>query len=139
MSENAAQDGEPAARRANCLLAEDDEVSQEIVAHFVASLGFVDLEIASDGREALGLCMARKFDLLIFDRKMPFIHGDKLIRHLRASSNVNSATPTMLFSASSGAEIVELGASCPADMILSKPINRNEFLAAIRDLLQPSR
>lgn len=138
MSENSTYDGDRTARRFSCLLAEDDEVSQEIVARFVASLGYVDLEIASDGRDALCRCMAQKFDLLIFDREMPFIHGDKLVRHLRASNNVNSATPTMLFSASSGAEIVELGAHCAADVILSKPLNRSEFLAAIHSLLWPS-
>ncbi len=137
MSNNTTRDDDRTQRRFACLLAEDDEVSQEIIAHFIASLGFVDLEIAPDGREALGRCMARQFDLLIFDRAMPFIHGDKLIRHLHASNTVNSATPTILLSASTGAEIVELGAKCAANVTLSKPVNQSEFLAAIRGLLQP--
>ncbi len=131
-------DGDHPSRRSSCLLADDDEVSQEIVARYVASLGYVDLEIVSDGRDALIRCMAQKFDLLILDREMPFIHGDKLIRHLHASNNANSTTPTVLFSASSGAEIVEIGAHCSADVILSKPLNRSEFLTVIHNLLHPS-
>jgi len=107
-----------------------------IVQSFIQTLGFIDLTIAPDGRNALELCMARKFDLLIVDRKMPHINGDKLIRHLRASRNLNSATPAILFSASTGPELKELGAHTHADMIISKPINSAEFLGAVRTLLR---
>ncbi|HEX9858126.1 MAG TPA: response regulator [Paracoccaceae bacterium] len=134
--EQARINGASTTARASCLLAEDDEINQAIVEQFIATLGFVDLVIASDGREALSHCMERSFDLLIFDRKMPFLHGDKLIRHLRASNNPNSATPVILFSASSGAELSELGVLCPADLILPKPINKAGFLAAVRGLLE---
>ncbi len=130
-------DADLTAQRFSCLLAEDDEVSQEIIAYFIGSLGFIDLEVVSDGRDALNRSMARKFDLLIFDREMPFIHGDKLIRHLHASNNVNSDTPAILLSASTGPEIIELGANCNADATLSKPLNQGQFLAAVRRLLQP--
>ena len=128
---------EPTGPRAKCLLADDDEISQAIVEQILQSVGFIDLEIAPDGLKALDHCMTQKFDLLIVDRKMPHINGDRLIRHLRASRNPNTETPMILFSASTGSELKELGAFCPADLILSKPINATEFLRTVQLILRP--
>lgn len=127
--------GAPRAVQVRILLAEDDEISQAIVEQILAALDDVDLTIVSDGREALLACVASKFDLLIIDRKMPLINGDRLIRQLRASRNLNSETPIILFSASTAAELKDMGASCPADLILSKPIRAGEFLAAVQTLI----
>ena len=117
------------------LLAEDDEINQEIVRALVADISGLDLTVASDGREALEVAMTRKFDLLIVDRKMPFIPGDRLIRHLRASANPNSGTFAMLFSASTEAELKELIGSSPADEVMTKPVKPKAFLARLRAIL----
>jgi DNA-binding response OmpR family regulator len=117
---------------ARILLAEDDEISQAIIQHILAGLDHVDLTIVSDGREALLACMASKFDLLIIDRKMPLISGDRLIRQLRTSGNLNSETPIILFSASTASELKDMGVTCPADLLLSKPLNVGEFLASVK-------
>ncbi|MGB8623479.1 MAG: response regulator [Paracoccaceae bacterium] len=116
------------------LVAEDDEINREIIREILGALDDPDLVMACDGREALEACMSRRFDLLIFDRKMPFITGDKLIRHIRASVNVNSQTPAILFSASSQSEMEKSVRNCPADMILSKPIKADDFLSAVQCL-----
>ncbi|MGC9369048.1 MAG: response regulator [Paracoccaceae bacterium] len=118
------------------LLAEDDEINQEIVRALVADIDGLQLTVAADGREAMEAAMTRKFDLLIVDRKMPFISGDKLIRHLRASSNPNSATYSILFSASTEAELKELIGGSPADAVMGKPIRPKEFLAQVRAALR---
>lgn len=120
---------------ARILLAEDDEISQAIVQHILSKLEYVELTIAADGREALCACMATKFDLLIIDRKMPLISGDTLIRQIRSSHNLNSETPSILFSASTASELKDMGITCPADLLLSKPINAAEFLASVQSLL----
>ena len=120
---------------ARILLAEDDEISQEIVQQILATLDHVYLTIVSDGRQALLACMASKYDLLIIDRKMPLISGDRLIRQLRTSGNLNSETPIILFSASTASELKELGVFCPADIILSKPVNSREFLHSVKTLI----
>ncbi len=41
----------------------------------------------------------------------------------------------ILLSASTGDELRELGSHCAADVILAKPINRSDFVAAVRRLL----
>ena len=132
MSDESKPSGASGTGRVRILLAEDDEISQAIIQQILASVDIIDLTVVSDGRAAFELCMASKFRLLIFDRKMPLISGDKLIRQLRASPNPNSATPIILFSASTPSELKDLGAICPADLILSKPIRAKEFLASVR-------
>lgn len=117
------------------LLAEDDEINQEIVRTLVADIDGLELTVAGDGREALEAAMMQRFDLLIVDRKMPYIPGDKLIRHLRASSNPNVRTFAILFSASTGSELKELIGESPADEVMGKPIRPKEFLTRVRAVL----
>jgi len=120
------------------LLAEDDDISQAIIRPILTAIDPIDLTIVSDGRAAFELCMASTYDLLILDRQMPLIRGDKLTRQLRASPNPNFTTPIILFSASTSSELKDLGAICPADLILSKPIRSAEFLAAVRSFIAPT-
>jgi len=139
MSNGAGASSEAAAlSRKQVLLAEDDEINQEIVRALVADIDGLELTVAGDGREALEAAMTRRFDLLIVDRKMPFISGDKLIRHLRASSNPNSSTFSILFSASTESELKELIGASPADEVMGKPIRPKEFLARVRAVLEMS-
>lgn len=117
------------------LLAEDDEINQEIVRALVADIEGLELTVASDGREALEAAMLHKFDLLLIDRKMPFIPGDRLIRHLRASPNPNSSTFAILFSASTEGELKDLIGSNPADEVMTKPIKPRAFQERLRAIL----
>ncbi|WP_212525566.1 response regulator [Actibacterium sp. MT2.3-13A] len=126
---------EGALSRKRVLLAEDDEVNQEIVRALLETVAGVELTVVPDGRAALEAAMTRKFDLLIVDRKMPLISGEKLIRHLRASANPNAATFTILFSASTASELKELIGSCPADEVMTKPIRPKPFVARLRTIL----
>ena len=66
---------------------------------------------------------------------MPLIEGDRLIRQICTSSNPNTGTPIILFSASTAAELKELGYANMANMVLSKPIRGAELLGAVRSLV----
>lgn len=127
--------GQDTLSKTRILLAEDDEISQEIVKQVLSVIDDVEVTVVIDGREALLACMARKFDLLIVDRNMPLISGDRLIRQIRASKNLNSDTPIMLCSANTAEELREMGVSCPADLHVSKPINLGQFLASAKALI----
>ena len=66
------------------LLAEDDEVNQDIIRAFLADISYVDLTVVSDGRMALEAALVNKYDLMILDQQMPHITGDRMLLHLRA-------------------------------------------------------
>lgn len=126
-------DGSPGARKV--LLAEDDEINQDIVREILRDRPDIALTVVADGREAMRRCMTERFDLLIIDRRMPGISGEKLIRHIRASANFNAAVPIILFSATPAADLASLPVVRLANEVLSKPISRNGFLEAIERLL----
>ena len=118
------------------LLAEDDEVNQEIVRHILLSMPEVEVVIANDGREALQYALARRFDLMIFDRNMPHIPGDRIIRHLKAAKTINDGTPIIQFSAAVDRVTVNSGVNAFADATLPKPVQAADLLSLVARLLE---
>lgn len=118
------------------LLAEDDEVNQEIVRAFLDGTDELELTVAGDGRAALQVALERKFDLMIFDHNMPHITGDRVIRHLRAGRSYNAKTPVIRFTAAADARPVEIRhIDGVAEATLPKPLRRETLLSTIRAML----
>lgn len=112
------------------LLAEDDEVTQQIVRSLLAGFDNIDLTVAENGRQALEVALMQVFDLMIFDQNMPFINGDRVIRHLRAGNSANRDTRVIRFTA----EAESLRQPAPgsdADLVMPKPIRGAEFISVI--------
>lgn len=118
------------------LLAEDDEINQQIVRHILATLPFVELEIACDGKAALEAAISRRYDLMIFDRQMPFISGDRVIRHLRAARTINLSTPIIQFTADADHVSIPQGALDHADAIVPKPVQSAQLISTVLKLLR---
>lgn len=118
------------------LLAEDDEVNQDIVRAILGGSTDLTLTIASDGREALEVALLRRFDLMIVDQNMPFITGDRVVRHLRAGRSFNATTPVIRFTAEADARPLDLTAMAgKLEVTLPKPLRRETLIATIRALL----
>ncbi len=129
------RNGDPGAKHV-ILLAEDDEVNQDIVRAFLQDCGDLDLVVANDGRAALEAALLNKFALLIVDQNMPFITGDRLVRHLRAVSSINSATPVIRFTADADQRPPEFKTPGDvAEVTLPKPLRKELLISAIRTLL----
>ena len=117
------------------LLAEDDEVNQDIVRAFLAG-GDLELTIAADGRQALEMALLRKFDLLIVDQNMPYITGDRVIRHLRAGQSLNATTPVIRFTAEADVLPRDLKAIPQGRQVtLPKPLSKATLVSTVRSLL----
>ena len=117
------------------LLAEDDEVTQQIVKSMLSGIGDVTLTLAGDGRAALEAALTQPFDLMIFDQNMPHINGDRVIRHLRAGNSINRDARVIRFTAEAEA-IREPAPGTDGDIIVPKPIRGAEFIAVIQNLIQ---
>lgn len=117
------------------LLAEDDEINQQIVRHLLADFPFIDLVIASDGKMALEAAISQPFDLMIFDRQMPLITGDRVIRHLKAARTINTATPIIQFTADATHASAGRGQCDQAVVLIPKPIPGDVFRKAVLRLL----
>jgi len=75
------------ARRANyrgtILVAEDDPVNAEIMRAMLASLG-LEVELATNGAEAIAKSAGHRFDLVFMDAEMPLVDGMEATRRIRA-------------------------------------------------------
>jgi CheY-like chemotaxis protein len=116
------------------LLAEDDIVNQTIVRALLQDAHDIELTIVDDGRAAIEAGMEVKYDLMIVDQHMPFLTGDRVVRHLRASGSLNAFTPTIRFSADSRDVFVDTDRH-PVQAIVPKPIRGEIFIATVRQML----
>ena len=117
------------------LLAEDDLVNQSIIQAFLFGVN-VELTIASDGREAVEAALTQRFDLMIVDQNMPFITGDRVIRHLRASRSFNAMTPAIRFTASADFRPIDLSTVASSlEVTLPKPLSKHDLLSTVDALL----
>ena len=122
--------------RRRVLIAEDDEITSELFSNLLAGFDGVEVVSVPDGREALMQALTRHFDLILTDQNLPELTGDKLLRHLRASRNLNSDTRVMLLSASSLDELQSQGVHIPRDCYISKPAQPGTFLEAVTPFLE---
>ncbi|GAA5175849.1 hypothetical protein GCM10025771_09150 [Niveibacterium umoris] len=84
--------------------------------------------------EGLAHCVEHQPDLLVVGYAMSGIDGIELIRRFRAVPR-NFAVPIVMVSAAQEREVRYLALHSGANEYLTKPIDKNEFLPRIRNLL----
>jgi PAS domain S-box-containing protein len=67
---------------ARLLLAEDDPISQEVVRIVLGDIGW-QIDVASNGQEAVELATANAYDLILMDMQMPVLGGNDATRLIR--------------------------------------------------------
>lgn len=107
------------------LLVEDMELNQFVIKELLAG---VDLDIASNGNEALAMCKKNNYDLILMDVQMPEMDGVEATKQIRKLNNGNESTVIVALSAN----------AFPADRIryikagmndvLVKPVNLDSLL-----------
>ena len=117
------------------LLAEDDEVNQQIVMAFLAGTTNIELTVVGDGRSALEAALGSKYDLMLFDHNMPHITGDRVIRYLRSGNSSNATTPVIRFTADANRADIRTNGGL-IDATLPKPLTAETFLSTIETILQ---
>jgi two-component system response regulator MprA len=110
------------------LVVDDEPNMREILNHWLARAGYSNVCSAGDGQEALAMCCADKFDLVISDINMPRMDGVTLLRKLRG---LGQHMPAIVFVSGldfiDRAELLDLGASA----FLLKPFRRLDLMDAV--------
>jgi PAS domain S-box-containing protein len=127
---------EPACSRPlRILVAEDNELNQQVVQHLLARRGHT-VQIAGNGREALEALEAGGFDLLLLDVHMPELDGFQVIEALRRrEQGTGRHLPVVALTARSMKGDRERCLQAGMDDYLGKPIRRKELFAAIDRVL----
>lgn len=118
--------------RKTILVADDTAIHLDVIRQSLSPLGF-EVATASNGADCLALAAERRPDLIMLDIAMPKMNGWETARRLRASLGVE--TPIMMVSANAHELIERRDADAPHDDFLIKPVQIDDMLDRIGNLL----
>jgi signal transduction histidine kinase/CheY-like chemotaxis protein len=125
------------------LVAEDNEVNQEVVAHLLARMGCL-ATVVGDGQAAVDVMSANPdgFDLVLMDCQMPVLDGFAAATEIRRWEAMGGRTRSLPILALTASAIVGDRDRCLAagmDGYVTKPIQPLELRDALITLVRPKR
>ena len=92
--------------------------------------------MAADGLEAVKLCEAEAFDVILMDLQMPGMNGIEATRAIRSRPGLNQHTPVIALTANGkethGAAWAEVG----VHELITKPLEPEKLIGAIWEVCQ---
>jgi DNA-binding response OmpR family regulator len=110
------------------LVVEDRQVMADSIARSLRREGMA-VDVAYDGRAALGLAAVNSYEVVVLDRDLPGVHGDEVCRQL-----TGGRARILMLTASGTVDDRVDGLSLGADDYLPKPFALAELIARIRAL-----
>ena len=114
------------------LLVEDDETLCDLIGEYLKDAGF-DVCVCSDAQSAADLAYEQKFDLFIFDVKIPKGDGFSLLKDLRKTGD---RTPAIFATSLNTLDDVQTGFTSGCDDYIKKPFELKELHLRVQNLLK---
>jgi putative two-component system response regulator len=116
------------------LIVDDEKANLRLLTQWLVPLGY-DIELASNGEEAVQKALSGRPDLIILDILMPVIDGYEACRILKEDPETKHI-PIIMVTALLERESKLKGLSVSANDFLSKPIDQTELTIRVRNLLK---
>ncbi len=116
------------------LLVEDDEGTRELFSHYLGNEGY-EVKGAADGRAGLEAARVQRPDLVVLDLMLPELHGIGVCQALKADPLTRHAK-VLIVSVKGFPADRKQAAQAGCDGFLAKPVDRKDFVAAVRGLLK---
>jgi len=116
------------------LIVDDNKANVRLLEVNLRAAGYAT-EMAYDGEEALEKIRDTNPDLVLLDVMMPKLDGYEVCRRLRADE-ATSVIPVVMITALKDSEDRIRGLECGADDFVSKPFDKTELLARVKNLLR---
>jgi two-component system response regulator RegX3 len=116
------------------LVVDDEDAIRDAVAYVLRSDGN-EVEVASNGADAVEAVEDRSFDLVVLDVMLPDISGVEVARRVRAESDV----PIIMLTARSSETDLVVGFEAGADDYVTKPFSVHELVSRARAILRRRR
>lgn len=114
------------------LLLEDDYLYKISIKEFLEELDFI-VDDFEDGEEALNSIFSTKYDLLLFDVRVPKIDGFELVRYVREA---NIDTPIIIMTSLTDIKDLSLGYTLGCNDYIRKPFDMIELKFRIEQLIK---
>ena len=118
------------------LVVEDDPDIAELLRHYLERASH-DVEVLTQGHDAMPRLRERLPDLLILDRMLPGVDGLEICRLVRASPAM-ADLPVMMVTARAEESDRIVGLELGADDYITKPFSAKEVVARVNALLRRS-
>jgi len=119
------------------ILIADDEPNIVAAIEFLLQQSGYQVQIASNGEEALRLVETGAPDLVLLDVMMPVRSGYEVCARIRERADLRHIKVVMLSAKGREAE-VNKGLAMGADLYVTKPFSTRDLMAKIKGLLEPA-
>ena len=119
--------------KAKILVVDDNEKNVELLEAILQAADF-DVLKAYDGKKAIEIAGKEKPNLLLLDIMMPELDGSQVCEILKKDPQ-NAGLPIIMVTAKDKESDIVQSLERGADEYIVKPINKNELLAKIEELL----
>ena len=122
-------------RGAHVLLVEDNELNQEVAQALLDGAG-LQVDIASDGQQAVDMVQARSYDLVLMDVQMPVMGGLQATRLIRSQAQ-HATLPIIAMTANAMTSDREECLRAGMNDHVAKPVNPVVLLNTIGQWIRP--
>ena len=122
-------------RNIKILYVDDSSTIREMVESSLIEIGYMNIQGADDGVEALALSVDEDYDFIITDINMPNMDGIELINKLRDTLDYMS-TPIMVLTTEWSREMKEKGKQVGATSWIVKPFDTKLLHRAILETIE---
>jgi CheY-like chemotaxis protein len=119
-----------ASRQRTILYIDDDEANLRLVEMLLTRHPAIEFLSDGRGRSGLELARARRPDLILLDLGLPDIAGAQVLTAIREDQDI-AQTPVIVLTAEADPRVASRLLSAGAEAYLVKPLNVDEFFAAI--------
>lgn len=119
----------------NVLVADDNSMNRQVLQKILEREGH-SCVMAENGEVALDALGNESFDAIVLDMNMPVMSGLEAAKAYRFMTANDTRAPIIMFSADVTTDVIEQCRFAGIDRFLPKPINVDEFLAALEDLVE---
>lgn len=122
------------------LVAEDDSVMVSLIRDVLSVLGFGEIVVVKDGREAIKAVLAANFDLIFCDWNMPEINGIEFTRAVRRLPHYEKcAIPIIMVTGKATLEDVMTARDAGVNEYLAKPFSINMLCDKVKSVIENPR
>jgi PAS domain S-box-containing protein len=125
-----------AARSSRILYIEDNPSNFKLVERVLTRRPNIELLTAMDGQAGLDKARAEAPDLILLDLHLPDIHGSEVMRRIQGDPATGD-TPVVIISADVTSNQVQELLDSGATAYLTKPLDVQEFLRVVDEVLEP--